>query len=201
MSVLVAYASSHGSTREIAERIKTRLALILSPTTVECSLIESVPQLSGTQQPYSAIVLGSAIHAGRWISPARNFLRRNGQFLSGVSKTNGAPVNGSPVPVPPVWAFSVGMPTTDKNLETEKASIEKQLKYYLTGETLRGHALFRGVMDPQSLPWIIRVPMSWFVKKEDTLSGDQRDWNLIEAWAQEVGDAIKVGRDDHYVFS
>ena len=74
--VLVAYASNHGSTREIAEAIsgsleKAGLRAHLRPA------IE-VDDLDG----YDAVVLGAPIYMGRWQRHAHAFLRRHRSALA-----------------------------------------------------------------------------------------------------------------------
>jgi menaquinone-dependent protoporphyrinogen oxidase len=58
MTVLVTYASKHGSTKEIAERI----AATLRRSGIETDLqpVEAVRDV----EPYAAVVLGSAIYYG-----------------------------------------------------------------------------------------------------------------------------------------
>jgi menaquinone-dependent protoporphyrinogen oxidase len=56
MSILVAYASKHGATQEIAERIAETLRA--TGGTVEVRPVESAGELAG----YDAFVLGSAVY-------------------------------------------------------------------------------------------------------------------------------------------
>ena len=74
--VLVAYASKHGSTREIAERIcetiqATGLRAHLRPAM-------GADDLEG----YGAVVLGGSIYRGRWHRQAHRFLRRHEESLA-----------------------------------------------------------------------------------------------------------------------
>src|SRR4051812_35447299 len=87
MTVLVAYASALGSTREIAQHVAARMAVALGE--VECQSVEEVESVDG----YEAVVTGSAIHNQAWLPPALAFLTHYGPELAGR----------------PVWAFSVGM--------------------------------------------------------------------------------------------
>ena len=69
MTVLVGYASAHGSTREIAERIGARL------TELGCTA-DVVSLDSGVgPEAYSAVVLGSAVHSRRWLPAAEEYVR------------------------------------------------------------------------------------------------------------------------------
>ena len=67
MTVLVAYASALGSTREIAQDVASRMAAALGD--VECRSVEEVKSVSD----YEAVVAGSAIHNQAWLPPALLF--------------------------------------------------------------------------------------------------------------------------------
>ena len=71
MHILVAYASRHGATRGIAERIvgtlrERGLDATLQPAEQVGSLTE-----------FDGFVIGSAAYAGHWLAPAGDFVRRN----------------------------------------------------------------------------------------------------------------------------
>jgi menaquinone-dependent protoporphyrinogen oxidase len=84
--VLVAYASKHESTAEIAERIAA--AMRSAGCDAQARLAAEVDDLSG----YAAVVLGSAVYAKRWRREARSFARRHASALRDM----------------PVWLFSSG---------------------------------------------------------------------------------------------
>lgn len=86
MRVLVAFASKHGSTGEIAQPIAGTLRS--SGFEVDCAEAGGVKSLEG----YDAIVLGSAVYMRRWRSRAKRFLRRHGDRLAQL----------------PFWVFSSG---------------------------------------------------------------------------------------------
>ncbi len=99
-TVLVAYASKHGSTAEIAEAIAE--ALRAAGLRVDCQPADRVPAL----EPYDAVVLGSAVYMKRWRREARRFLRRHASALA----------------ARPFWVFSsgpVGDPANDDPAWTE----------------------------------------------------------------------------------
>jgi menaquinone-dependent protoporphyrinogen oxidase len=90
--VLVAYASKHGSTREIAERIcetiqSTGLRAHLRPAA-------GVDDLDG----YGGVVLGGSIYMGRWHRHAHRFLRRHEKALAEwpLAVFGSGPVDGKP---------------------------------------------------------------------------------------------------------
>src|SRR5829696_7658902 len=75
--VLVAYSSKMGSTAEIAEAIGDELRK--SGAEVDVSDARTAfPPLE-----YDAVVLGSGVYAGRWLKPARRYLKQNRRQLAG----------------------------------------------------------------------------------------------------------------------
>ncbi|HEX5881029.1 MAG TPA: flavodoxin domain-containing protein [Actinomycetota bacterium] len=68
MTILVAAASKHGATEEIAERIGAVLAE--HGVEVDVKKLRDVSGLAG----YEAIVLGSGIYLGKWLKEARRFV-------------------------------------------------------------------------------------------------------------------------------
>jgi menaquinone-dependent protoporphyrinogen oxidase len=85
MVILVAYATDHGSTRGVAERIADRLQLY--GVDAEARAVAAGLDVSR----YAAVVLGSAIHGGKWLPVARQFAEKN----------------AAPLRERPVWLFSV----------------------------------------------------------------------------------------------
>src|SRR5687768_14742059 len=86
MTTLVSYASRHGATRGIAERIASTLAS--SGVDVVLKPVGEV----GAIDAYDAFVIGSAAYMGGWLGEATTFVRRNVEPLS----------------TRPVWLFSSG---------------------------------------------------------------------------------------------
>jgi len=86
MNVLVAYASRHGATRGIAERIAT--ALGEAGISAEAKPVDQVRTLD----PYDAFVIGSAAYMFHWLREATAFVKRHHSLLFHR----------------PVWLFSSG---------------------------------------------------------------------------------------------
>jgi menaquinone-dependent protoporphyrinogen oxidase len=94
MVVLVAYATAHGSTRGIADRIVDRLqSRGVDSLTRPAADVHDISR-------YAAVVLGSAIHGGRWLPSARQFADRNAALLR----------------ERPVWLFSVSTLGDDESM-------------------------------------------------------------------------------------
>jgi menaquinone-dependent protoporphyrinogen oxidase len=67
---LIAYATKHGSTHEIAEFVAARLAEVgVEARTLPAHSVRSLDD-------YQAVVLGAPLYMGRWHNDARAFLRR-----------------------------------------------------------------------------------------------------------------------------
>jgi menaquinone-dependent protoporphyrinogen oxidase len=78
MTVLIAYASKHGSTREVADAI----AAALEPS----GHVADVRPAAAVDDPgaYDAVVLGAPLYMGRWHKDARAFVRRHRKALQRV---------------------------------------------------------------------------------------------------------------------
>lgn len=77
-TILIAYASRHGSTRQVAEAIAAGLEESGADVEVETARLVADPG------GYAAVVLGGPIYVGRWHRDARAFLRRHRGVLGRV---------------------------------------------------------------------------------------------------------------------
>lgn len=161
--VLVAYATVHGSTGSIAERIAARLAEQGADPTVRP--VAEVTDPSG----YDAYVVGSAVHDMAWLPPALAFVHAHAELL----RRRG------------VWIFSVGMPGAMRGpWKALAAGEERQVAGELVDELrARGHRLFSGVIEPGHLTRGGRVRM----RVMGLRYGDYRDWSAVDGWAREIG--------------
>jgi hypothetical protein len=69
MKVLIAVSSRHGSTREIG----TSIGEAMREAGVEVDVLDARDVESVAR--YDAVIVGSAVHMGRWIGPARDLVR------------------------------------------------------------------------------------------------------------------------------
>lgn len=169
MKILVAYATCHGSTAEIAQRIADRLRA--SGDTVDCQPMTDLDTPDG----YEAAVLGSPIHDQDWLPEATGFLARFGPTLGWG----------------PVWLFSVGMPgALPGRLQGWAMQEEGQMAAKLASLIQsRGHRLFSGVIYKEHLTPGGRAKFRLMGGRY----GDFRDWDAIEAWADSAADALHPG--------
>lgn len=166
MRILVAYASCHGSTAEIASRIAGRLRL--PGDEVECRAMGEVPGLSG----YDAVVAGSAIHDQEWLADATAFMSRFSSALAGT----------------PVWLFSVGMPAAlPRRIQGWAMQEGDQMAAKMAAFVdPRGHRLFSGVVRKEHLTPGGRARFRLMGGRY----GDFRDWDAIDSWASAVAEDL-----------
>ncbi|MEU3253351.1 flavodoxin domain-containing protein [Streptomyces sp. NPDC006997] len=159
MRVLVGYATAHGSTREIAERLAARLGA--AGLKAEARALEAVDDADA----YGAFVLGSAVHGQAWLDTARDFVRDHADVLASR----------------PVWIFSVGMPGALRGPWRRMAAEEiPVIVEALPGDlSYRDHRLFSGVVSRTQLPRTGRFLFHLVGGR----FGDYRDWDAIDAWA------------------
>jgi len=124
MTVLVASASKHGATAEIAQAIGEVLESQGVPA--EIKRMEDVD----TVMPYEAFVLGSAIYMGNWLRVARDFV---GEHRDVIVRR-------------PTWLFSSGPIGTHP-----AASDEFDITAIATATLAREHRLFGGRLDKDQL--------------------------------------------------
>jgi menaquinone-dependent protoporphyrinogen oxidase len=86
MKVLVTVSSRHGATSEIAQQIGE--TLVAAGIDADIRPPDAVPSVAN----YDAVIIGSAVYAGRWLQQARSFIERESANL----KTR------------PVWLISSG---------------------------------------------------------------------------------------------
>jgi menaquinone-dependent protoporphyrinogen oxidase len=129
MQVLVTYASKHGSTREVAERIASTIHS--SGALVETRRVNQVDDVSG----YDAVVIGSSIYYGLWMKEAIEFVSQNQLQLAQRM----------------VWLFSVGPVGHLAKTEPPEVASPGQSVH------VRGHALFSGALNPKQLSMLERA--------------------------------------------
>ena len=173
-TVLVAYATRHGSTAGIAERIGERLRS--HGLGVDVLLARGI----GDVARYDAVVVGGAAYMFHWLGDATALVEHNRATLASR----------------PTWLFSsgpVGTDTVDKEgrpvLET---TVPKEFPKLRDLIHPRGERIFFGALDPAARPiGIAERFMALMPAAKDALpKGDFRDWPAIDAWADEIAEAL-----------
>ena len=157
MTVLVAYASKHGSTQGIAERITEKLRQLGKE--VEAQPMDAVED----PRRYEAFVIGSAIYYGSWLKEATEWVHRNQTILAGH----------------PVWMFSSGPLGTDVNDAEQQP---KEIAEFQEAIGPRDQQIFFGAIDHSKLSFGERM----MAKAVRAPEGDFRDWKAIEDWAESI---------------
>jgi len=168
--VLVAYASRHGSTRELAEALARDLGE--SPAGGAADLFAAALPAESHPDPaaWDAVVLGSAVYAGRWLPPARELATR----CAGVLRRR------------PVWLFSSG-PIGDPPYPPDEPEDAASLVALLAP---RGHRVLPGRLDRARLGFGERA----MVTAMRAPVGDFRDWDGLRVWAGEIATALAEAR-------
>jgi menaquinone-dependent protoporphyrinogen oxidase len=165
--VLVAYASRYGSTAEVAEAIGNVLR--------EEGFDVDVRHVADAADPggYEAVVVGSPIYFGRWMSEAADLVTRHRAALA----------------ERPVALFTVcGTMMTDT--ERNRRHVRRWL-----GPVLRDApevrpvdtGLFGGKVERRRLSLLDRL----FVWASRTIETDRRDWDAIRDWARALAPKLR----------
>jgi len=162
MNMLVAVASRHGSTTEIAEAIAQELRMANYMVDVR-----SADEVS-TIAAYDAVVIGSAIYMGNWLIEARQFVDRYQDQLACV----------------PVWLFSSGPLGEDPHPQGDP----NMLGELMAATKARGHTIFVGKLDKHNLGLGERL----ITRAVGAPGGDFRDWEAIRAWAREIAHGLET---------
>jgi menaquinone-dependent protoporphyrinogen oxidase len=160
--ILVTAASRHGSTHEIASALARDLTESESGRAM--GLVASAVHAEHHPDPsgYAAVVLGSAVYAGRWLEAARDLAAAHTTTLRGR----------------PVWLFSsgpIGEPPFPPD-EPHDAGI------FTAMLGARGHRVFPGRLDTRLLSFGERA----MVTAMRAPVGDFRDWTAVETWAEAI---------------
>ena len=174
MRVLVAYATRHGATQGIAERIAETLRA--AGLAADARPAGSLASLDG----YDAFVIGSAAYLNHWLKDAANLVRRNRRQLRDR----------------PVWLFSsgpVGGPTDAKGRDQRAASVPRDVIEFAPGLNARDHHVFFGAYEVDrkpiglaerlAAPFMSHLPAA---ARDSMPTGDFRDWPEIEGWARGI---------------
>lgn len=162
MTVLVAYASKHGSTQGIAERIAEKLR--------QMGKEAEVRPIDAVKDPgsYEAFVIGSAVYYRSWLKEATEWVRRNQAVVA----------------AHPVWLFSSG----PLGVEVKDAKQQpKELAEFQETLRPRDERIFFGALDHSRLSFAERI----MVKAVSAPEGDFRDWQVIEAWAASIAQDLR----------
>ena len=166
MNILVAYASAHGSTAEVALKI----GQLLGEKGVN-AVVANVKDVRSIQE-FGGVVLGSAIHNGAMLKEMTSFIRAFSESLASKHVY--------------LWVNCIRV--------LEQYGEAHVLDNYLDHAVLDplrilDIAVFAGKLDLTTVDWDERWALAarydgstW----PSNFDGDYRDWNKIHAWAVQV---------------
>jgi len=157
--ILIAYATRCGATSEVARHIGRVLSE--AGAMVEVHPVKEVDDLG----PYQAVIVGSAIRAGRWLPEAVRFVKRHAAALSQL----------------PVAYFVVCLTMKDDTPE-HRSTVNSYLdpvRQQVPEVQPLDVGLFAGAMTYTQLPIVARL----MAKAVKAPQGDFRDWPAVTSWA------------------
>jgi menaquinone-dependent protoporphyrinogen oxidase len=175
MRVLIAYATRHGATAGIAERIAERLRA--DGLDADARPAAEVRDAAA----YDAFVVGGAAYMFHWLGDATAFVDHHRELLAGA----------------PTWLFSsgpIGTDLVDKHgRDVLETSMPKEFPRLRSQLHPRGERIFFGALDPDAKPVGIaeRLMHAVPVGRDALPRGDFRDWPAIDAWADEVAASLR----------
>ena len=161
---LVVYATRAGSTGEVAQAISERLCAM--GFDAEVQPVELVSSLVG----FEAVVLGSAVRYGAWLSEITKFIESRRSELARV----------------PLAIFTLHMQALgdDAASQNTRSGYTKAVRAVVTP---RDEVFLAGKIDLATLNFFERMA----VKMVKSPVGDKRDWDRIRQWADGLGEKLQ----------
>ena len=186
--ILIVYASRHGSTAGIAER----LGMVLRARHVD-AVVTTAAEMTDPAS-FDACVIGAGVYMGSWVREGTDYLARYAATLA----------------TRPVWLFSSGpLPGSTKApkdpvLDPVELALgpasgpgsggRRKVEELAARIQPRDHRVFTGAFDPADPPKTMseRVVRIMPGSKGILPPGDYRDWPAIEAWAGEIASELEA---------
>ncbi len=172
MKVLVAYATRHGATREIAERV----AQTLDRRGLQVTLLPT--DRARSVEGFDAFVIGSAAYAAHWLGSASSFVKHNRTTLANH----------------PTWLFSSGPLGNDavdaKGNDVLQSTRPREFEEFAREIRPRDECVFFGAWDPSAPRIGMLEHLMPGVARRAMPAGDFRDWAEIENWAGAIASEL-----------
>ncbi len=168
-TILVAYATKHGSTREVAEAVaETLQEYELAVETLPAARVQDV-------SPYAGVVLGGALYMGRWHPDAVEFLEQHRHALATL----------------PLAVFGMGPRRMEEHdAEESRSQLVKALAKVPEVDP-SAVAVFGGVIDPH----VLRFPLNRLPASDARDWDAIRSWATEVARIFNYGKAAPDARD------
>jgi menaquinone-dependent protoporphyrinogen oxidase len=164
--ILLAYATSYGSTQEVAQSMAETLRGCGIEIDIEPA--KKVKELSG----YSMVILGAPLYMFHWHQDALHFLKHYRSALVSL----------------PMAIFAIGpFHNTEEELKSAREQLDKERVKF---DWLRPAAVevFAGKFDPASL----RFPYNLIPALKKMPASDERDWEAMGVWVKNAADGFMV---------
>ena len=182
---LIVYASRHGATAGIAERIGEQLRA----ADIDAVVAPAAEQPDPTD--FDACVVGSGVYMGSWLKEGLEYLEDNVATLG----------------TRPTWLFSSGPIPSSKErpkdaedryggalgpAEGPGSGGRMRIEHVAALIGVRDHKVLQGAYDPNDPPKAISERLARMLPavKKILPEGDFREWDVIDAWAREIAQAI-----------
>jgi menaquinone-dependent protoporphyrinogen oxidase len=164
--ILIAYASQFGTTGEIAASIGD--VLCEKGNTVETKWVKNVKDLNN----YDAVLIGSPIHKGNWMSEATEFVKANQKILQQL----------------PVAYFFTCMVLHKLNPKGDLEAKEYSDKLQVMVPQVKPVSIggFAGVLDYSNMGFFNHLILKAILSTKGIKEGDYRDWDAIRLWAKGI---------------
>lgn len=165
--ILVAFATTHGSTKEAAERITAALSeKQLDVDLQEAKAVRSISE-------YTAVVLGFPLYMFKMHRDGRRFLARfHRNFRNGL----------------PLAIFAGGPIEPDRKEEQMQDAREHLLKELDTFPDIQPNSVL--VIGGRFQPDSLRMPWKVIPAMKQMPAADLRDWDEITGWAQNLAELL-----------
>ncbi|MDK3255641.1 flavodoxin domain-containing protein [Blastococcus capsensis] len=157
--VLVAFASRHGATREIAAAVVRGLLRSDAGRRAGLSAVLAPVQQRPDPAGFDAVVLGSAVYAGRWLEPAWRYVGAVAPELRSR----------------PTWLFSSGLDVGPAGTRHDVDDV----RWIREAIGARDHRVFGGRLDRRLLSAAERQVWS-------RPAGDFRDWESVRSSSEGI---------------
>lgn len=174
MKVLVTYSSGYGATKEVAEKI----AEILEHTDRLVVAVKSIDDVAGIRD-FDAVIVGSSVRADRPLANVRDFIAR---YSAELAKKQLA-----------IFTVCLAANCAEGCDKVKKEYIAQITNKYPHLKPICTEA-FGGKIDFDQLNPVMRELMKSVLKKTGIAtegSVDIRNWDLIEAWAVQLGERLQ----------